>query len=358
MEKVLAKDAAVYIDDTPDRGRIAYLDVTKPPLKLHGLYFGDGFLRRAPLDVAAATSENVKNLAEKSAGGRVRFKVSGAEFIKIKLESPELPTSGSAHNGTIGLHGIDLYKDGCYNQVTFPHSDEYVFGRWWGEDEEPTVTLHLPLSRKIKRLLLGFPENAVITEAPDYSLTTPIVFYGSSITQGNCSARPGMSYQNILARRLDFDYINLGFAGAAKGEDAIADYIASLDMSIFVYDYDHNAPNPEHLRKTHEKLFLKVREAHPDLPIVIITRPRPAKRLSGDVLARQTVIKETYDRAIARGDENVYFIPGTSLISDDIGDDWSCDGTHPTDLGFFSMANAIEPTLKKLIEQVKERGIK
>ena len=70
------------------------------------------------------------------------------------------------------------------------------------------------------------------------------------------------------------------------------------------------------------------------------------------------VIRETYENALARGDKNVWFIPGTDLIRDEIGDDWSVDGTHPTDLGFFSMAKAIEPTLKEVIEIVKTRGIK
>jgi hypothetical protein len=104
-------------------------------------------------------------------------------------------------------------------------------------------------------------------------------------------------------------------------------------------------------------MFLKIREAHPDLPILMLSRPRPKNRNTGDVAARQAVVRETYENALARGDKNVYFIPGTDLIKDEIGDDWSVCGTHPTDLGFFSMAEAIAPTLKKLIDQVKERGI-
>ena len=356
MKRVFAKDIAVKIDFPEEQEGIAYLDVTKPPIKLHGVYFEDGFLRRAPEDVAAATSKEVHELARKCAGGRVRFRLKGSEYVRLHVESPNAPSNSELSPG-MALYGIDLYKDGAYTQVSSKYSDSFTFTRRWGKDEEPLITLNLPHGRPISKLLIGVEEGAEIIEAPDYSLKKPIVFYGSSITQGNCSSRPGMSYENILSRKLDFDYINLGFSGSAKGEDAIAEYIAGLDMSIFVYDYDHNAPNPEHLRETHEKMFLKIREAQPDLPILLLSRPRPKNRNTGDVAARQAVVRETYENALARTDKNVYFIPGTDLIKDEIGDDWSVCGTHPTDLGFFSMAEAIAPTLKKLIDQLKERGI-
>ena len=50
-------------------------------------------------------------------------------------------------------------------------------------------------------------------------------------------------------------------------------YIASLDMSIFVYDYDHNAANADELTKNHYAGYEIVRAAHPDIPILFLTRP-------------------------------------------------------------------------------------
>lgn len=57
------------------------------------------------------------------------------------------------------------------------------------------------------------------------------------------------AYTALLLRWLDADYINLGFSGSAKGELEIASYIAGLEMSVLIIDYDHNAPTVEYLEK-------------------------------------------------------------------------------------------------------------
>ena len=126
----------------------------------------------------------------------------------------------------------------------------------------------------------------------------------------------------------------------------MARYIAALDMSAFVFDYDHNAFDPEHLRKTHEPFFKMVREAHPDIPIVMCSRPR--WYLTDEEVERRTVIYETYQKALQSGDKNVYFLDGRDLMSL-CENEGSVDGCHPTDFGFYSMARAIGGVLKKVL---------
>ena len=127
------------------------------------------------------------------------------------------------------------------------------------DGKEHTFTINFPLYQGVNSLYIGLKEGSVIKEAPEYETTAPFVYYGSSITQGGCASRPGSAYQNILSRHLQWDHINLGFSGSCKGEDEMAYYIASLDMSVFVYDYDHNAPTVEHLKNTHEIFFKKIK---------------------------------------------------------------------------------------------------
>lgn len=151
----------------------------------------------------------------------------------------------------------------------------------------------------------------------------------------------------MLSRLLDTNYINLGFGGGARGEDAIADYIKKLDMSVFVLDYDHNAASAEELQNTHEKMFKKIREENPKLPIIIM--PRPNYTLSKAQQERFEIIKRTYDNAIKSGDKNVYFIDNKTLMAI-ARNDGIVDDCHPNDLGFYSMAKAIEPVLKKILK--------
>ena len=205
----------------------------------------------------------------------------------------------------------------------------------------------MPLYNAVKKVYVGV-KKGYVREAAEPLVGAPVVYYGSSITQGGCASRPGCSYQAILHKDMKTPFVNLGFSGNAKGEDAIMDYIANLDMSVFVYDYDHNAPNPEHLRNTHYKGYKKVREAHPDMPIIMMTRPK--YYLSAEELARNEVVRESFGRAVSEGDKNVYFIDGRELLDPEMIE-WSLvDGCHPADCGFFGMAKRIAPILKNLVK--------
>ena len=146
---------------------------------------------------------------------------------------------------------------------------------------------------------------------------------------------------------LDADFINLGFSGSCKGELNMADYIGSLDASVLVMGFDHNAPSPEFLMEYHEPFFKRVRELRPEMPIVLITRPR--FKADEDRDARMAVVKRTYANAVASGDKNVYFVPTPPSLAP-IGNDGTVDGCHPNDLGFWFMAQGLYPTLKKILE--------
>ena len=72
--------------------------------------------------------------------------------------------------------------------------------------------------------------------------TGTIVVYGTSITQGGCASRAGMAYSNILSRRLNMEFVNLGFSGNGKGETALANLINQIEnKKMIVLDYEANA---------------------------------------------------------------------------------------------------------------------
>jgi len=114
-------------------------------------------------------------------------------------------------------------------------------------------------------------KNARVNGGKKYRDELPILYYGSSITQGGCASRPDHAYQALIAKWNNIDYINLGFSGNAKGEDIMVDYLASMDCGLFVCDYDHNAPTAEYLKNTHYCLYKRYREKQPSwLPLVLV----------------------------------------------------------------------------------------
>ena len=211
------------------------------------------------------------------------------------------------------------------------------------------LTLNMPLYSGVKKVYIGLAETAKTEKCAPYTYDKPVVYYGSSITQGGCASRPGNSYQAMISRRFDCDHINLGFSGSAKGETVIAEYIAGLDMSIFVYDYDHNAPTVEHLAATHKPMFDIIRKANPDLPIIMVSRPNDRDNIE-DMNRRFEVIKATYDAAVSSGDRNVYIIDGSHLMDGIADGDATVDGSHPNDLGFYCMALRIGDVIENILK--------
>ena len=211
------------------------------------------------------------------------------------------------------------------------------------------VLILLPRNEIIENVEISINDQATVLPPTEYKYSKPIVYYGSSITEGGISCNPSNAYNAIISRHLDVDYINLGFSGNAKGEIPMADFICSLDFSIFVYDYDHNAPTVEHLKNTHELFFKRIREFKPSVPVVMLTRPYA--NYGKDEYARKAVVKATYDSAVSNGDKNVYFIDGESFFKD-FRDKELCfiDTIHPNDLGFHKMAEVIEPVIKDILE--------
>ena len=81
------------------------------------------------------------------------------------------------------------------------------------------ITINFPNYSNVERLFIGVSQNAKVLPAPEYKIEKPIVYYGSSITQGGCASRPGNAYQAIVSRNLSCNFINLGFSSGARGED-------------------------------------------------------------------------------------------------------------------------------------------
>lgn len=353
MKSIAEIDKRLAVETKVEREGLCFFDAEDAPFKVYGVFREGEKFRRIPEALAKEVNEGVYGLHANTAGGRVRF-VTDSPYVVIKAKIRPSKMPHFAFSGSCGFDMFSEYDgDVRYGGTFMPPIDiedwyesvqDHVNG-----SQERVVTINFPLYSDVYKLYIGLKEGSVLEEAPAYKVEKPVVSYGSSITQGGCASKPGSSYQSILSRKFNTDYINLGFSGSGRAEDNIVNYIKNLEMSVFIMDYDHNAPTPEYLESTHNKMFKAIREAQPNLPIIIM--PRPKYYLNRDDQRRHEIIYATYQEALAGGDQNVYFISGHDLMAI-VEDNGTVDNCHPTDSGFFSMAKAIEPVLGEILAKL------
>lgn len=343
------------------------------PFSMHGVIYSEeeGVFRRMPNAWAHKEDlgEGIKYLSRCTSGGRIRFKTN-SPYVAIKCVIPSIDIISNMT--LIGAFGLSLYVNGSFSGNIRPvwanflnpfDSEVEKNGLFYKEkrksvafeglinlaNNDKQIDLYLPLYSGVKELFIGVKEGSIITKPNSYTYEKPIVFYGSSITQGCSACHPGNDYVSVVSRWLDSDYINLGFSGNCKAQKSMVEYLASLEPSIYVIDYDHNASDAKMLTETHMPLYRTIRKEHPTTPIIFITRPDCD--YVGTALERKAVIYNTYQTALNEGDKYVDFIDGKDLYGTEDRELCSIDKWHPNDLGFYRMAKVIEPVLRKWLEK-------
>lgn len=330
---------------------------------LYGVFYDEkaGRFLRMPYDVAKAVSPSVEGLNFCTAGGRVRFSTD-ADRMSVTVKYGvfavvnHMPATGSSgfvlleetltETGELVEKFVATFIPGHYANVTESQdATGYSVEKLLPGGKMRNYILWMPNYNDVVSLTIGLPENASAGHGIAYKKGLPIVYYGSSITQGGCPSRPDNAYQAYISKWSNTDFINLGFSGSALGETAIAEYIAGLDVKAFVMDYDYNAPSAEHLAVTHERLFRTFREKHPLTPVIFVSNPDPDTDASSP--ERLKVIRRTYRNAKRRGDKNVLLLDGRALFGKRDRENCTVDGTHPNDIGFYRMAEAIYKKLKQ-----------
>ncbi len=318
----------------------------------------DSVYRRLPVHPDWEIRDAVDQLANHTAGGQVRFSTDSRKIlIKVRLREK----SDMYHMPATGQSGFDLYlQDGMnkkYVKTTrFPHDTIQYQVELFNvkEREMRSFIINFPLYNGVNSVLIGIEENARIKEPPPLSFPGKIVIYGTSITQGGCVARPGMAYSNILSRRLDAEFINLGFSGNGKGEPALAHLINQIsDVKLIILDYEANAGKT--IVNTLEPFIDILRGKHPETPILIMSKIRYANEADGSPDYKLLLEKRDFQRALVekkntQGDKEIFFLDGSTVLGEDY-DECTVDGVHPTDLGSIRIANALEDAIKTIVNK-------
>ena len=340
--------------DVANKTDIEWHNVKDGEFQIYGLYKPyetEGYIRM-PREVANTVNEGVAELCTHNAGGRIRFSTD-SPYIALSVIIPS--NYRPSHMGLCASTGFDLYRNNGNDseflgifRMPFEFKGGYqVVNNVSNTGEMVSYEIEMPLYSHVSELHIGLKKGSKIEAGVPFFNDLPIVYYGSSITQGGCASRPGTSYQAMISHRYNLDYINLGFSGSCKAEKSMAEYLASIPMSCFVCDYDHNA-SYEHYAVSHYPLYETFRKAQPDTPYIMISRPTNAIDAEY-VRERFEVMIQTYNKAVALGDKNVYYIDGREFYKGLNFTDCTVDLTHPNDIGFHKMSEIIGNMIEKVL---------
>ena len=346
LSPAVAQDAAVQ-----------WLDARKLTVEGQGWKETKAPFDRLPAKAEGSVRPAVWSLSQHSAGICVRFQSDATEIHarwklrSAKLEMPHMPSTG--------VSGLDLYARDTKGKWRWVAN-----GRPSKQDNQSKLVsglsaqmreymLYFPLYNGVTSVEVGVPAAAKLEPGKPRAAgaSKPIVFYGTSITQGGCASRPGMVHTAILGRWLDCSVINLGFSGNGRMESEIGQLMAEIDASVYVIDCLPNISAAQVTERTFG-LVKELRKARPSVPIVLVEDRNYTDSVFVTSKARrnqssQKALKAEFEKLKSAGIDNLHYVRGEDLLGDD--GEGTVDSSHPTDLGFMRQAEAFHKVLKPLV---------
>lgn len=312
---------------------------------------------RLPKSAEPEVRKSIWNLSRHSAGLMLKF-VTDADVIKVRYGV----TGGwnMHHMPTTGVSGIDLYRlnpDGtdsfCAGNYSFKDTVTYTFDvnrKLIPGDQE--YALYLPTYNSVKWLEVGVKDGETFRFVPAPSQERPIVIYGSSITQGACSSRPGMAWTNIVNRRLRHPVVNFGFSGNGRLEPEVIKYIIDLNPAVFVLDCLPNLDRekPETVEKLVIDAVKQIRDSS-DAPILLVEHAGYSSDGTDNVRheshnSLNATQHAAYKKLCKEGVKNLHYLSQKEIGMDP--DSW-VDVVHYTDVGMQNLGKVASRRLKKIL---------
>ncbi|MFK4070013.1 GDSL-type esterase/lipase family protein [Streptomyces sp. NPDC029674] len=273
------------------------------------------------------------------AGVRLEFTARGASAVEVAYTASP-PAGADAHRAAPALFTL-LTGEEAIDTPASPGEHRALIQLPAPDGE---FTLHLPES--LRPVLHGIhPMDGTLTPAADRPRW---LVYGDSIAEGWSVSRPHLAWPALAGRALGVETVNLGYAGAARGELASAEQLASLDADLITLAFGTNCWSrvPHSARLLYETLraFLDlVRRGHPDVPVLVVSpviRP-DAEAVPNALGATLRDLRTAMERAAL--DAGTELLPGGGLL--DAGH--LADGVHPGDAGHRVLAEAVTAAASK-----------
>lgn len=315
------------------------------PLECRGLAWLDENLPslwRLPVDQASSLPDGVRKQMSFPSGARLRLSSDTSE-LRLRVQCPSGPPG----------FGLDVYVNGRFwgTATSSPEGEAVCFAC---ADREPKeVTVCLPMRHELQIEAFGIDSNAACGKPAPFAREHPLVLYGSSIAQGVGAARPGMSYASILGRSMNIDHVNLGFGGAGKAEAHVTALVEQIEACCYLLDLGKSYG--QQTSEAYTAMLAALRRAHPGTPIVCVTPIFSSREFYNDQyvdLSRhtRTVVRESVEDRVARGDTGLRLVDGLALLSPQECDGLGSDGVHPNDLGHSRIAERLRPTIEEALQ--------
>ena len=320
-------------------------------IRLYGMpWYTEGRFHRLPLSLETRVSTALWRVAGNTSGARIRFQTD-SHVVGITCSYREC--TGTDDLCIIAKCGMDIYVDGVYWHSVYPTvigESEFVFFET-ADKKMRDITIYLPIYADCTVYSVNLDSDASVLPATSFMLDKPLVFYGTSVTQGGCASRGGLSYQAMLCRALHLDFVNLGFSGCGRFESEVAQAIAELPMAALVIDSGQNCMfHPGEIERRFKPFYTIVRKRNPQLPMLITTpifcddeRWNPV--MQSVLESQRTHIKAVYDEVVP-DDPNLYLLEWTKHL---YADDCTIDALHPNDMGFYRMKETLLPVMRDML---------
>ncbi|MDD4069781.1 MAG: SGNH/GDSL hydrolase family protein [Candidatus Izemoplasmatales bacterium] len=352
---IMTFDKNFEIKKIDDEGIVWHNVKLTDVVKLYGLNWLEenkdfNRLPKSKKDYLEPVCPNVVRLANCTAGVQAHFKTNAKRiYIDVEIASKD-NLSGMT---PIARAGFDLYVGKTFEDLKFFGSSAYVptetayrhkFVNYYEEDV--LCVLNFPLYTGVNNLWIGVEEDKYIIPHETFKDKQRVICYGTSITQGGCASRPGLSYTNLLSRMMQVEWLNYGFSGNAFGEEELIEVLSKIkNSSLFIIDYEANAGTNGKLKLTLRNILEVIRKNNPSIKILVISRiPYLFDEIvkdMGDVRKDLRKFQEDLINELReKGDNNLYFMDGSKIFGDNYHE-FTVDTVHPNDLGFMKFSEAV-----------------
>ena len=308
--------------------------------------------QRLPQKYKKTVREEVWDLSENSAGVSILF---SSDTANLSVKWSVKHDLSMNHMTDAGIKGIDLYtkrnNNWYYTNTCLPNgkeNEQILFEDIEKKNRE--YCLYLPLYDTLIDMQIGLDDDSSLEKITFQN--KPLVFYGTSITQGGCASRPGLVHTNIISRELGHECINLGFSGNGHLENSIGNIMSDIDASFYVVECMYNVD--KEMIKERTKPLIKAIRANPqakNTPIVfmeqaVIDMGHLNTEFISSVMEKNEELNKQIQESIHGGERDLFIIKHTGAI--DYDSEATVDGIHFNDLGFQRYADHFLKNVKEL----------